>query len=707
MEAGKSAAVKGVLIDAIFAASLSFSMHNAVANRPCLLQAIPVVDPMSDFYIGGVVENIREGNILTPIVEVLVNAIRAVEETGREDGRVEVVMNREHIVDQGESAALGDIVGFTVIDNGIGFTAENRNSFDRLFSTLKAGSGGKGFGRFICLKYYKDVYVNSVFQKNEGFECRRFHMGKDIKIIEGEECFPVEASDTRTEVVLSSFRRKKFPKEFMTVAHLLMERVLPFFFEASVNFPEVIICEEGEHSERLCLNHMMTNQAEAYIQEIKVAGSDFDVEGESFRARIFKCYASQRKTSQVILVGHRREVTSKSLSAYVTEFSGEYYDKAGQGEGRNFTIHVYVQSDYLDAHVRPERGDFDFPKSSDLFCPVLPEQIEKKAALLAVKALQGEIESRVKKKIQRAETMVREQAPWLAHLLPQVDLSRLPYKATLTEIKNHLGKEVNSREEAMQSQFEHLMNTGTSEDLQKQAKEMISQISEAGRNELAHYVALRRCTLGLFEKSLQLDEHGQYPYEEVVHNIIFPMQSDSEKTSFFDHNLWLLDERLNFAEYVSSDLPIPGDGYRPDLLAFGRRVAFRSGNEPSNPITVFEFKRPMRDDFANPSSSDDPVQAIIDYVIKLQDGHYRTPTGRELRVTTNTPCYGYVVCDLNEKVRQWLRRSRDCKPMPDNSGFFHRHESLSLYIEVLSWDKVLKDATMRNRIFFHKLGIDL
>lgn len=163
---------------------------------------------------------------------------------------------------------------------------------------------------------------------------------------------------------------------------------------------------------------------------------------------------------------------------------------------------------------------------------------------------------------------------------------------------------------------------------------------------------------------------------------------------------------MNFSEYISSDLPIPGDGCRPDLLAFGRRVAFRSGNEPSNPITVFEFKRPGREDFANPSSKDDPVQAIINYVIKLQDGHYKTH-GRELLMTRNTPCYGYVICDLNEKVREWLLFSKDCKPMPDNLGFFRRHESLSLYIEVLSWDKVLKDATMRNRIFFHKLGIEM
>ena len=43
--------------------------------------------------------------------------------------------------------------------------------------------------------------------------------------------------------------------------------------------------------------------------------------------------------------------------------------------------------------------------------------------------------------------------------------------------------------------------------------------------------------------------------------------------------------------------------------------------------------------------------------------------------------------------------------MPDRLGFFQWRENINLYIEVLSWDKVLKDANMRNKIFFHKLGI--
>ena len=63
------------------------------------------------------------------------------------------------------------------------------------------------------------------------------------------------------------------------------------------------------------------------------------------------------------------------------------------------------------------------------------------------------------------------------------------------------------------------------------------------------------------------------------------------------------------------------------------------------------------------------------------------------------------MCDLTAKVENWLLREKNFKPMPDRLGWFLWLDNNNLYIEVLSWDKVLKDAKMRNQIFFHKLGI--
>src|SRR3546814_7568146 len=112
-----------------------------------------------------------------------------------------------------------------------------------------------------------------------------------------------------------------------------------------------------------------------------------------------------------------------------------------------------------------------------------------------------------------------------------------------------------------------------------------------------HYIALRRKILDIFGKSLETDESGTYSSEGVVHDIIFPRKGDTDITSFHDHNLWIVDERLNFTTYVSSDLPLNGGNTdRPDLLVYNKRVLFRGDNEASTPITIFEFKTPQRED---------------------------------------------------------------------------------------------------------------
>jgi hypothetical protein len=187
---------------------------------------------------------------------------------------------------------------------------------------------------------------------------------------------------------------------------------------------------------------------------------------------------------------------------------------------------------------------------------------------------------------------------------------------------------------------------------------------------------------------------------------VFPTKTDSDGITYESHNLWILDERLTFTSYLSSDLPLEGGrSQRPDIIAFDHPVAYRSENEASNPVTIFEFKRPGRDDFANPGSREDPVEQIVRYVNALRAGKFRTPVGREIDISDNTPFYGYVVCDLSTKVKAWLHDDKDFKRMPDGLGYFHWRGNINLYIEVLSWSKVLKDADLRNRAFFYKLGI--
>ena len=667
---------------------------------------------MSNVNIRRAVENIRSGtNVYTPVVEVVVNAIQAIESLDKSDGHIEVAINRSPQLDVEDS--LPDIVGFEVSDNGIGFNNENREAFDTLYTAQKIQEGGKGFGRFTCLKYFNDVQISSVYLQGEAYKTRLFRMGKNTDIIVDETVSDSSANESGSVISLIDIKRPFPDKGLATIARTLVEKLLPYFVSEDRKCPAIIL-KECDGSESILLNDYLSNTAGSLIKEVLSARGEFSKESKNgekqFTARVFKIYSPKNQRSKVSLVAHRREVTSTSLQSYIPEFVDEFFDrdlKTESEKDKNFIIKVYVFSEYLDEHVLLERAGFEFHQESDLIFGIAQKEIESEASEFARNAVGSDVQERQQRKREQIGTYVRENAPWYRNALEDLDISEIPYNPTAEQIESRLHHHEYREEVRVKGDVRKLLESDEPNELREKAAEIVKRITGSSKNELAHYVALRRGVLDIFKKSLASNPDGSYSSEDVVHDIIFPRKNDSESIPFNDHNLWIVDERLNFTEYLSSDLPMNGPKTdRPDLLAYDNRIGFRGDNEATNPVIIFEFKKPQRDDFTNPSSKEDPVQQIIRYVSQIKAGKYRTRQGREILVSDNTPFFGYVVCDLSPKVREWAETDKDFKPMPDRMGYFHWHQNLNLYLEILGWDKLLKDAEMRNKIFFHKLGIN-
>lgn len=669
---------------------------------------------MSNLNIKRAVENITtEINSYTPLVEVIVNSIQAIDEKKNQDGRIEIEILRSGQKEFDD--ALPEIVGFSIKDNGIGFTQENRDSFDTLYSDKKMDKGGKGFGRFTCLKYFQTVSIESIFEEKGSFFKRSFDMGRSFDIIVNEKKCPSNLTETGSSITLFGINSTNFTeKKLKTIARTLVEKILPFFISKQ-KAPQIILREADkqiDNSEEI-LNDYLTKAGNVLIQEVVEASKDFTITcrltgRQTFKCRVFKFYHPRSQNSKVSLVAHRREVSSSSLSNYIPEFCEEFYDKTNSGlddKSKNFVIKVYVISDYLDKNVCLERGGFKFSKTRNTFYDIGQTEIEAEASKLAKKAVISDVNSRSTKKEEKVKEYVRDSAPWHSSLMSEIDLTDLPYKPSEEEIEAKLQKEKFFKEKIMRREVNALLQTNSLEELKAKATEIANKVTTTSKNELAHYISLRKSVIDLFNKSLETNENQKYSAEGVVHDIIFPRGGDSGKTPFYAHNLWLIDERLNFTEYVASDKTLKGNKDKPDLIAYGRRFVFRGDNEPSNPVTIFELKKPHREDFINKSEKEDPIEQIIRYVRRLRSGDFKTQKGREILINSNTPFYGYLVCTFSNKVKIWLKEQKNFKPMPDMLGYFYWHESLNMYIEALDWDKVLKDAQMRNRIFFEKLGI--
>ena len=259
---------------------------------------------MSNLNIKRAVENIRSGtNVYTPITEVVVNAIQAIEECDSENGVVEIRANRSAQMELDEP--LPEISGFTIIDNGIGFTDSHRESFDTLYTEHKLSEGGKGFGRFTCLKYYEDVDYISCYKQGDTFFERSFSMGKEKEIIVNEKVVEKRSGNTGTRVELKS-TTKTFPeKNLNLIARRLVEKLLPYFISEK-SCPKVVLSEaKGENP--ITLNDYIGEDKDSLIIESKKSNGKFKFEGKDceydFSVRTFKIYSpsdlSPRLTPQL------------------------------------------------------------------------------------------------------------------------------------------------------------------------------------------------------------------------------------------------------------------------------------------------------------------------------------------------------------------------------------------------------------------------
>ena len=108
----------------------------------------------------------------------------------------------------------------------------------------------------------------------------------------------------------------------------------------------------------------------------------------------------------------------------------------------------------------------------------------------------------------------------------------------------------------------------------------------------------------------------------------------------------------------------------------------------------------MRDNY-NPS--DNPIQQVLDYISLIRAGKAKDKNGRPISgQLDNLPIYVYIVADITSSLTN-VCKDRGFTPTPDNEGYFTYHPTYKAYIEVMSYKKVLTNATQRNQILFDKL----
>ena len=242
-------------------------------------------------------------------------------------------------------------------------------------------------------------------------------------------------------------------------------------------------------------------------------------------------------------------------------------------------------------------------------------------------------------------------------------------------------------------------------------KSYCSSITELSQASLTEYVVRRKAVIDLLEKALECDDSGDYRREDQIHSIICPMRYTSDEVQFDEMNLWLIDDRLAYHQFLASDRPMKSLSVlesdvsrRMDLAIFNtvydRAISYAADTDSINSITIIELKRPQRNDLKPDDKN--PINQVFGYVSDIKSGKVKKANGRGFGNVQNAAFYCYVIADLTDSIREDAENA-GLILTPDKEGYFGFNSPRGAYVEVISFDKLLRDAKQRNQVLFDKL----
>ncbi len=567
---------------------------------------------------------------LLPLYEAVANSIHGIEDAklSLSDGKISIEILRDP---QGSIAfsrdkkkgpgARGDIVGFRIIDNGVGFNSTNMESFQTLDSDYKASRGGRGVGRLIWLKAFERAKIISSFiDEDQEIKTRSFAFSSPNGVT-GELVDKSPETEVKTCVHLDGFEKKYRDSSHRTansIAVDLLEHCL-WYFVRDGGAPEIVVFDSEEDS-AIYLDNLfddyMVKSAEMDTVEIK---------GETFELTHIKRRAHTSKPHSAVFCAAGRVVKDENLKGKIPGLFGSLTDEVG-----TFVYGCFISSPFLDDRVRSERTAFDiedeasglFKDTEISFNDIREAVYEKSAAHLS-----DFLDENKKNARERIDKFVSEVAPRYRPILKRIPEAEQDIDPNISdkELDLVLHKHLYRIERDILSEGHDLVLSSGGQDIdsyRERLNEYLGRIEDIKKSDLANYVSHRKVVIDLLEKAIERDSNGKYVREDVIHQLLMPMQKDSNDLFNPEANLWLVDERLAFHNYLASDktlhsMPITDsqETKEPDLcrLEIYDNPLLVSENErpPYASLTIMEIKCQSALKNDPPSASNfDPPQPV-------------------------------------------------------------------------------------------------
>jgi hypothetical protein len=94
------------------------------------------------------------------------------------------------------------------------------------------------------------------------------------------------------------------------------------------------------------------------------------------------------------------------------------------------------------------------------------------------------------------------------------------------------------------------------------------------------------------------------------------------------------------------------------------------------------------------------------YIRDIREGFYRIEDGRKVKAANNTRFYCYIVCDLDNKTIKQMVEENMFRPLFDGQeGYFLYNPEVRAYLELVPFERILRDTKRNHRAFFAQAGL--
>lgn len=583
---------------------------------------------------------------LFPMYEAISNAFHSIEDRWENDledkGRLDVTFD-----DQAREV--------TIKDNGSGFDEANLSAFLTPLTGNKYERGGKGFGRFMAFKVYSRVFYSSGQKKPDGMltkGCYRYDPFSNddnlivVKETDGagahphdcgvtvsmrspkadfEDYFVLEGKDrkhnhTAEDIVsavldhfLIEFIQKKVPKHFVLTIQGATFNLYKYFHES--------LAVGGSRKEEVVIG----------TETVEITFDYFKVGEEHAKKHRLYFYANNRAASDL-------ENISSGLN------SNPFTEMKGEEEFRYYYL-VAVSSDFFKSSQSRDR-------ITNLHAKIHHNKTKKsiKDHLIAMaKAhildLEQTYTSDRRLKMKEHVDHLIAIDPLLRRGLGGKTSEEFVKKRGITETREQLAQDLFVERFRQKFDFTKLSEETSVEDLVRLVRD---KIPEDAKEALAVYVAYRNNVIQVFRQLLNKDDDG-LATEDKVHKLIYPRYRDSEQIDYASHNLWLIDDDLAYARYISSDRTPEGNARRKG--EFAHDLLINNDDE----LMIVEMKRPQKKDYDSTKEADtkNPVDQLKNQVLDIRErGKVITSGGREISIDATSMVRGYILADWNDKLER-------------------------------------------------------